>query len=85
MSIMIHHHILEQNTFTARTNAFNEGKRDEFHTLNICPDSDAEFVLFFRNTQEMITALNELRMVCEAKIWELQGIPEAYDLDSEPF
>lgn len=85
MSITLNIHPQRNYEFSAETKVFHEGEAVEFHTLTICPDGDTNISIFFHNKEAMVAALNDLRLTCEAKIWELQGIPEAYDLDAEPF
>ena len=81
MSTQVSYHIDKNHTFSSSAQVFNEGQSDEFHTLHISPEKGHEIVIFFNNHQEMVTALNDLRVTCESKIWELVGMPET----AEPF
>lgn len=81
MTTQINYHINKPHTFSSSAQVFNEGQHDEFHTLHIRPDEGNEIVIFFSNHQEMANALNDLRVTCESKIWELVGVPEG----EEPF
>lgn len=87
MSIKLSIHPRQSNKFSATTEAFHEGEPSEFHTLHIDADGESEVVIFFYNTQEMISALQQLKSVCENKIWDLTAMPSEYEYDyaREPF
>jgi len=78
-------HPRQSNKFSASATAFHEGEPNEFHTLHIDADGESEVVIFFHNTQEMVYALQELKSVCENKIWDLTSMPGELDYASEPF
>jgi hypothetical protein len=80
-------HPTQNNKFSASTTAFHEGEPNEFHTLHINADGESEVVIFFHNTQEMVYALQELRAVCDQKIWDRTAMPSEYEYDyaREPF
>lgn len=77
-------HIHSDDSFEARTVAYQVGEPLEFHTLKIESSDNFNLTLYFNDKAQMITALNDLRLVCENKIWELSGMPE-YEHSAEPF
>jgi hypothetical protein len=70
------------------TETFFESQPNEFHTLKISVGehmSDS-VCLYFNNTQAFTTFLNDLRLACENKIWDLTAMPSEYeDYAREPF
>lgn len=80
----VQHHVRNDDVFESQTNAFEVDTKSEFHTLDVGVNDKFRVTLFFNNKAQMITALNDLRLTCENKIWELSGMPE-YDYSDEPF
>lgn len=77
-------HIHSDDQFDTRTVAYHVGESIEFHTLKIDSFNNFDLTVFFNDKAQMITALNDLRLTCENKIWELSGMPE-YEHSDEPF
>lgn len=69
----------------SETQAFEVDTKSEFHTLRITVGHEFNLTLFFHDKYKAIAALNDIRLTCENKIWELTGMPEEYDLSAEPF
>ena len=83
-SASVHFHIHSNDQLDTRTGAYEVGEPLEFHTLKIESYDNFDLTLFFQDKAQMITALNDLRLTCENKIWELSGMPE-YEYSDEPF
>lgn len=76
--------VLPDRKFESNTQAYHEGERNEFHTLTLTVPLEFDCTFYFHDKAQMITALNDLRLTCENKIWELSGMPE-YEHSDEPF
>jgi len=80
----VQHHVRDDDAFESQTSAFEVDTKGEFHTIDVEIKHKFKVTLFFNNKAQMITALNDLRLTCENKIWELSGMPE-YEYSDEPF
>lgn len=72
--------------FTSQVKTFEEFSDNVFHVLEINADSRNSFSIFFNGDQALINALQDLKVMCENKIWDLTAIPSEYeDYAREPF
>ena len=83
-SASVQFHVHSDDQFDTRTTAYHVGEPIEFHTLKLESFNNFDMTLFFHDKAQMLTALNDLRLTCENKIWELSGMPE-YEYSDEPF
>lgn len=77
----------KDNEFLSQVLTHNEGNSGEFHVLRIAPDDETMIKIYFNNTQSLINALQDLKVMCENKIWDLTATPSEYEYDyaREPF
>lgn len=74
------------NSFSSEVVTHLEGEEGEFHVLKIHPDDDTSIKVYFNNTQSLVNALHDLKVMCENKIWDLTAVPSEYeDYAREPF
>ena len=76
----------KDHNFSSEVTTHNEGQPGEFHVLKIHPDDGTSIKVYFQDDASLITALQDLKVMCENKIWDLTAVPSEYeDYAREPF
>lgn len=72
--------------FRSEVKSFDEFSEYSFHVLELNADERNSVHIFFHSDQDLINALQDLKVTCENKIWDLTAIPSEYeDYAREPF
>lgn len=76
----------KDHNFNSEVVTHYEGQPGEFHVLKIHPDEATSIKVYFQDDASLITALQDLKVMCENKIWDLTAVPSEYeDYAREPF